>query len=133
LGERKYFNKRINSINMGVFKGYIYCPECKFRGKPEVVKSGLRFLIEVILFLCLIIPWILYRIFIPPTYQCPKCGNTDFKTIKGGETSRCPFCGGCVMGFDPTCPQCGRKLSAGEKYGQMRVENHRQTTWKNRD
>ena len=113
--------------------GYIYCPECQYRGKPEFYKSTASVLLEILLFLLLILPWVIYKLIAKPKFKCPKCGNRDVKYLPGGETKKCPFCGARVPGFDPTCHQCGRRLSAGEKYQKARTDFHRQTKWKDRD
>lgn len=113
--------------------GYIYCPECQYRGKPELTRTGGQIVLEIILFLLFILPWVIYKLFAKPKLQCPKCGNRNVKHLPGGETSNCPFCGARVPGFETNCPQCGRKLTAGEKYQKARTNYHKQMRWKDRD
>jgi predicted RNA-binding Zn-ribbon protein involved in translation (DUF1610 family) len=52
-----------------------YCKNCGFIGPPETYRPGSVFL-EVVLFLCFILPWIIYRaVRLSKKYDgCPKCG-----------------------------------------------------------
>lgn len=112
--------------------GYIYCPECQYRGKPEIYTSGGRVFLQIILFLLFILPWIIYKVMASPQLRCPKCGNIHAKHLADGETSKCPFCGARVPSFENSCPQCGRVVSAGEKYQKTRVDYHKETKWKDK-
>ncbi|MCX7919392.1 MAG: zinc ribbon domain-containing protein [bacterium] len=109
---------------------FIYCPNCEFRGKAEQVRSGFKVFLEVVLFFCLIIPWVIYKRFYPQKLQCPKCGNTRVNRLASYYTKECPYCQKKVTSRDPICPQCGRTLSAMERYGRMRATYTKQTRWK---
>ena len=99
---------------------YIYCPVCQYRGKGESSSGTGRIILEIILFLCLIIPWILFRIVVPKKYHCPRCGNTEPHILSADKLRRCPYCLKVVMENMPKCPQCGQIISVADKYQQER-------------
>lgn len=108
----------------------IYCPECDYRGQAEKYQSGARVILEIILFLCFILPWVIYKIWVPQKFQCPKCGSTKVKRLASYYTKECPYCNKKVTNRDPVCPQCGRTLAGLERYGRMRATYTKQTRWK---
>ncbi|MDI6783700.1 MAG: zinc ribbon domain-containing protein [bacterium] len=108
----------------------IYCPVCEYRGKAERYRSGFGIILEVIFFLCLILPWVIYKVLIPHKFQCPKCGNTNVNRLTSYYTKECPYCKKKITDRDPVCPQCGRTLSATERYGRMRANYTKTKTWK---
>lgn len=99
---------------------YIYCPICQYRGKGEPASGAGRIILEIILFLCFIIPWILFRLLVSKKYKCPKCGNTEPHILSPEKLRRCPYCDKVVTDDMPTCPQCGRVISSHEIYQQER-------------
>ena len=99
---------------------YIYCPVCQYRGKRELTSGTGRIILEIILFLCLIIPWIVFHLLVPKKYKCPKCGNTEPHILSTNNVIRCPYCQKVVMDNTPICPQCGRVISSQEIYQQER-------------
>ncbi len=50
------------------------CPNCKYIGKPETHSKG-NFLAEVLLYVCFILPGLIYSIWRESTTKriCPKC------------------------------------------------------------
>ena len=71
-------------------KNQIVCTVCGFVGKPKKSTKG-SIWIELVLWLCLIVPGIIYslwRIFSGKQVLCPKCGSTlviPADTPKGQE------------------------------------------------
>lgn len=55
--------------------GSIVCPSCGTRGEPKTITRGST-LIELVLWLCLIVPGLIYSIWRLTTRQegCPACG-----------------------------------------------------------
>ena len=55
----------------------IVCTSCGYAGKPETITKG-SFLIEVILWLCFLIPGLIYSIWrLSSRYKgCPNCGQS---------------------------------------------------------
>lgn len=58
--------------------GGIVCQNCGTRGEPKTITKG-NIAIEIILWLCLIIPGLIYSVWRLTTRQpaCPACGQTS--------------------------------------------------------
>lgn len=58
----------------------VHCPNCGYTGLPQKVARGSG-VIEVILWLCYLIPGLLYSVWRAGTkhYVCPKCGNMEIE------------------------------------------------------
>ena len=55
----------------------IRCPNCGYVGPGARWAEGCGpQVLEVVLFLMLIVPWLVYKAFTYNTVKCPKCGNT---------------------------------------------------------
>ncbi|MFB3896808.1 MAG: zinc ribbon domain-containing protein [bacterium] len=109
---------------------YIYCPECQYRGQAEKRQSGGNAILEVILFLLFILPWIIYKLMFAQKFQCPKCGNPKVKRLASYYTRECPYCKKKITDRDPECPQCGKTLTGSRNYHKMQVKYTRPTRWK---
>ena len=58
-----------------IFRPIIKCPNCGYQGKTAYVAGGCSYrLIQIILFLFLIIPCIIYTIYCQGKKKCPRCG-----------------------------------------------------------
>lgn len=108
----------------------IYCPECQYRGQAERYQSGFGIMLQIILFLCFILPWVIYKILVPQRFQCPKCGNTKLNRLASYYTRECPYCKKKITDRDPECPQCGRPLTGSRNYNSMQVKYTKPTRWK---
>lgn len=69
--------------------GSMVCQNCGTRGEPKTVTKG-SIAIEIILWLCLIIPGLIYSVWRLTTKQpcCPACGQTSMigiNTPKGRQ------------------------------------------------
>lgn len=57
----------------------LFCPSCGHTGKPKVMTKG-SILIEIILWICFIVPGLIYTLWRQTSGKytaCPKCGNTS--------------------------------------------------------
>ena len=57
-------------------KKNIYCPRCKYQGKPKRTMKG-SFIIELVLWCCFIVPGVIYSLWRLTTkgMACPDCGE----------------------------------------------------------
>lgn len=74
--------------------GNMVCQNCGTRGEPKTITKG-SIAIEIILWLCLIVPGLIYSVWRLTTRQpgCPACGQTSMigiNTPKGRQLIETP-------------------------------------------
>lgn len=94
-----------------------YCKNCGFVGWPKRYAPGSLFL-EIILFLCAVFPWIIYRCIrsTKKYYGCPRCGAPHMIPAETGIAHRlgvAPITAGDTRGTGTAlCANCGQPISA---------------------
>lgn len=106
----------------------MYCRTCGHRGPAKTVTGG-NLAIEIILWLCFIVPGLIYSIWrLSSRHQaCKSCGSREVIPIdapaavlankpdavtSGGDTKLCPFCAETVKKAAVVCKHCGKAIPA---------------------
>ena len=109
--------------------GQMICQNCGTRGEPKTVVKG-SLIIEIILWLCFIIPGIIYSVWRMTSTQpvCPSCKHPSMIGVgtpigknlanqygKQGvedvcKTRPCPFCHAEISATASVCSKCGKVL-----------------------
>lgn len=106
-------------------KKELLCRKCGHIGAPKSAVKG-NFLIEIILWLCFIIPGIIYSIWRASSRHatCQSCGSTELIATDSpmahqmraersaiNETRPCPECGEKILKEAKKCKHCGSAVT----------------------
>ena len=98
------------------------CPRCGIQGIP-VRKTRGNFFIELALWLCFIIPGLIYSIWrLSTRYDaCANCGNSGLVPVSSPAAQniaanlearvKCPYCAELILPEAKVCKHCGREVT----------------------
>lgn len=97
--------------------GDIKCPNCGFIGAPVKYTRG-SFWIEIILWLCFLVPGLIYSVWRLTTKSivCPRCKyNNIIPFVKPDGTSHdekiCPYCAETIKAAAKICKHCSKEVT----------------------